>query len=60
MISYSTVTRVEVIDHTHGGVSVYPNTPRLVIGHGVHVDIDLQDEGRTLKIFLTRPDRQEP
>lgn len=41
---FSAVTRFEVIDSTTG---------RIVIRYGVSVDAQLQDDGLTLKIFLT-------
>lgn len=41
------VTRFEVIDHTkkQGG--------RIVVEYGVKVELSLQDDNRTLKVFLT-------
>jgi hypothetical protein len=43
----SKVTRFEVIDHTFTG----PN--RAIVRYGVNVELQLQDDGRTLKVFLT-------
>ena len=42
----SEVTRVEVIDYSSDG----PGRP--LIRHGVSVKLSLQDDGRTLKVFL--------
>jgi hypothetical protein len=41
------ITRFEVIDHTKkkGG--------RIVVEYNVNVELSLQDENRTLKVFLT-------
>lgn len=48
----SKVTRVEVIDHTksyeQGGGRAYSFWQE-----GVEVAVDLQDEGRTLKVFIS-------
>jgi len=53
----SRVTRFEVIDHTDGDFVFYASGPgRSVVGNGVTVELSLQDEGRTLKVFLTNPD----
>lgn len=43
----SKVTRFEVIDHTNkkGG--------RIIVERGVKVELSLQDDNRTLKVFLT-------
>jgi hypothetical protein len=41
------VTRFEVIDHRAGEGS------RLVVLYDVQVELDVQDAGRTLKVFLT-------
>ena len=41
------VTRFEVIDHTKDGGG------RALVRYGIRVQTSLQDEGRTLKIFLT-------
>lgn len=47
------VTRVEVIDHTSADVYkfVHPTAPRYG-WLGAAVSIDVQDDGRTLKVFL--------
>jgi hypothetical protein len=41
------VTRFEVIDHTFkmGG--------RVLVEYDVNVEVSIQDEGRTMKVFLT-------
>lgn len=49
---YSKVTRVEVIDHSPEGTTVAPRRGRTQ-WLGVHVQLSLQDEGRTLKVFLS-------
>ena len=41
------VTRLEVIDHSS------KQRGRYVVEYGVEVEASIQDEGRTLKIFLT-------
>ena len=43
MFNVSDVTRFEVID----------STGRVYVRYGVKVDLSMQDEGRTLKIFVT-------
>ena len=43
------VTRFEVIDHSS------KKRGRYVVEYGVRVEASIQDEGRTLKIFLTDP-----
>ena len=43
------VTRFEVIDHSS------KKRGRYVVEYGVKVEASIQDEGRTLKIFLTDP-----
>ena len=48
------VTRVEVIDHTRGKVTYSPDVPRSVVAYGVNVELAFQDDGRTLKVFLSR------
>ena len=48
------VTRVEVIDHAPGKVSYSPEVPRSVVAREVNVKLIFQDDGRTLKVFLTR------
>jgi hypothetical protein len=45
--SDKTVTRFEVIDHTKDGEG------RVLTKYGVNVELNYQDEGRTLKVFLT-------
>ncbi len=41
------ITRFEVIDHTKKKVG------RIVVEYNVNVELSLQDENRTLKVFLT-------
>jgi len=41
------VTRFEVIDHTS------ELQGRILVKYGVKVEISIQDEGRTMKVFLT-------
>ena len=41
------VTRFEVIDHTRKGRG------RIVVEYGVMVEVSIQDDGKTMKIFLT-------
>lgn len=43
------VTRFEVIDHTTEGAG------RLLVRYGVKVEASFQDDGRTMKVFLTDP-----
>lgn len=43
------VTRFEVIDHTTEGAG------RLLVRYGVKVEAAFQDQGRTMKVFLTDP-----
>lgn len=54
---FSSVTRFELIDHTrNGGVTYTGWTPgRAVVAYGVSVHLDVQDDGRTLKVFLSDP-----
>ena len=44
---YEKVTRFEVIDHTSS------KEGRILVKHGVMVDVSIQDEGITMKVFLT-------
>tara|TARA_R110002110_G_scaffold96968_1_gene249401 strand:+ start:17 stop:172 length:156 start_codon:yes stop_codon:yes gene_type:complete len=41
------VTRFEVIDHTNRGEG------RVLVEYGVNVELQLQDDGKTLKVFLS-------
>ena len=41
------ITRFEVIDHT----SEFQG--RILVKYGVRVEISIQDDGRTMKVFLT-------
>lgn len=43
------VTRFEVIDHT----AMADPVGRIVVKRGVKVKLSLQDDGRTLKVFLS-------
>lgn len=51
MVDLSKVTRFEVIDHTHTDPAA---EGRILVRYGVKVEVDLQDDGKTLKIFLTK------
>jgi hypothetical protein len=46
-ITTKSVTRFEVIDHTK------KKQGRIVVEYNVNVELSLQDENRTLKVFLT-------
>ena len=46
-ITTKSVTRFEVIDHTS------KKRGRVVVEYNVNVELSLQDENRTLKVFLT-------
>lgn len=50
------ITRFEVIDHAPGAVSYHPDAARSLVATNVKVELSVQDEGRTLKVFLTRLD----
>jgi len=41
------ITRFEVIDHTEGG------TGRDFVKYNCEIEMQLQDDGKTLKVFLT-------
>lgn len=41
------ITRFEVIDHTS------ELQGRILVKYGVKVEISIQDDGRTMKVFLT-------
>ena len=41
------ITRFEVIDHTS------ELQGRILVKYGVKVEISIQDDGRTIKVFLT-------
>lgn len=41
------ITRFEVIDHTSEMLG------RILVKYGVNVEISIQDDGRTMKVFLT-------
>lgn len=44
------VTRFEVINHTGWAGE---KQGRVLVKHGVSIELSLQDEGRTLKVFVT-------
>ena len=44
---YEKVTRFEVIDHTSS------KEERILVKYSVMVDVSIQDEGMTMKVFLT-------
>jgi hypothetical protein len=46
-VATESVTRFEVIDHTS------KKRGRIVVEYNVNVELSLQDENRTLKVFLT-------
>jgi hypothetical protein len=46
-ITTKSVTRFEVIDHTS------KKRGRIVVEYNVNVELSLQDENRTLKVFFT-------
>ena len=52
--SLARVTRFEVIDYAPGKISYSPDVPRSVVAREVNVELAFQDDGRTLKVFLTR------
>lgn len=55
-IDTSQITRVEVINHTKRGEQGRAYTYWSEYGNGIkdpHVELHLQDEGRTLKVFIT-------
>lgn len=43
------VTRVEIINHAHGKGRVYS-----IQNEGIRIELDLQDGGRTLKVFIDK------
>jgi hypothetical protein len=49
-IAFPLVTRVEVVDWTSSA-----SVGRVLVRYGVTAFADVQDEGRTLKIFLQDP-----
>lgn len=46
------VTRFEVINHKHDDMGTNKHG-RMLVEYGVKVELSLQDDGRTLKVFLT-------
>lgn len=53
-VTHPAVTRFEVIDHAPGKVTYSPDIPRSVVAYGVNVELSWQDDGTTMKVFLTR------
>lgn len=53
-VDCSHVTRFEVVDHSGAAsrVTYDPEHPRSVVAYGVDVELSVQDDGRTLKVFL--------
>lgn len=49
----SAVTRFEVIDNADQRAAYSPDQIRSVVAYGVSVQVSLQDDGRTLKVFLS-------
>ena len=47
------VTRFEVIDHSGD------KPGRILVKHGVNIELSIQDDGKTLKIFLTDETEQK-
>jgi len=45
------VTRFEVIDHTK------KQRGRIVVEYGIKVEVSIQDDGKTMKVFLTDPNK---
>lgn len=45
------VTRFEVIDHTK---DVTQGGGKVLVQYDVKIELSLQDDGRTLKVFLTK------
>lgn len=54
MVNFHAIKRCELIDHTHGAVSHYPDAARTLIAKGVTVTFCVQDDGATLKVFLSK------
>jgi hypothetical protein len=54
----SAVTRFEVIDLTEGLASRSPDSVRAVVAYGISAKLAFQDDGRTLKVFLTDPAKE--
>lgn len=54
-IDFKSITRFELINHTGGDISVSSGKGRVVVLFPCPViEASVQDEGKTLKIFLTR------
>lgn len=48
------VTRFELIDHRKGS-----STPgRVLVAYDVHVEIQLQDDDKTMKVFITNKHKE--
>lgn len=54
----SAVTRFEAIDHTRGLASISQVSTRAVVVYGASVKLSFQDDGQTLKVFLTDPAKE--
>jgi hypothetical protein len=54
----SAVTRFEVIDLAGGLASRSPDSVRAVVAYGISAKLAFQDDGRTLKVFLTDPAKE--
>ena len=52
---FTSVTRFETIDHTRGLASISLDSTRAVVAYGTSVKLSVQDDGRTLKVFLGIP-----
>lgn len=51
IVDTSKVTRFEVIDHT-GTIDDNPNFGRVFVKNNVGIETHIQDDGKTLKVFL--------
>lgn len=45
------VNRFEVIDHRKDA----PERGRVIVAYGAHIQVDMQDHGATMKVFLSDP-----
>jgi len=50
-VLFKNVTRFEVIDHSK------KMRGRYVVEYGIKVEVSIQDDGRTMKVFLTNQDK---
>lgn len=46
------VTRFEVVNHSGRRISTSPESPRALVAYDISVSLSLQDDDRTLKVFL--------